>query len=109
MYSKTLVIALSIAALCSAGWAQQNLNSRRGEGNRPQMDETTRAAFEACATQAGMPARGSGTRPTEAQHESFKACLTAKGITIPEHHGHSGQGGQRPPPPSEESESNTSQ
>lgn len=100
MISKYLIGALIVVAISSFSLAQ-NQNSRRG-GQRPPMDEATRAAFDACRTESGMPARDSGTRPTKEQHEKFKTCLTSKGVSMPEHRGHGGPGGQRPP--SEESE-----
>ena len=78
-------------------------NQNPNGGGRPQMDAATKAKFEACATEAGMPARDSGTRPTKEQHEAFKACLTKAGVSMPEHHGR--HGGGRPdegaPPPEE--------
>ncbi|MGZ3691829.1 MAG: hypothetical protein ACXVAX_10015 [Pseudobdellovibrio sp.] len=70
-------------------------NQDGGGGRRPpQMDAATKAKFEACATEAGMPARDSGTLPTKEQHEAFKACLAKAGVSMPEHRGHRHGGGK---------------
>lgn len=57
----------------------------------PPMDDETKAAFESCATEVGMPERDSGERPTKEQHEAFKTCLEGKGLT-PSEHGPRGEG-----------------
>ena len=79
----------------------------------PQMDTETKAAFEACATEVGMPDRDSGERPTKAQHEAMKTCLEGKGITPPEHGpgGPGGGKGGRPggPPPDFKNEESSDQ
>ena len=68
-----------------------------GDSHRQQCKE----AFKACAESSGLPERGSGTRPTQAQMEAAKSCVETKtaalGITCrPPHHHHGegrGQGG----------------
>ncbi|WP_409479643.1 hypothetical protein [Pseudobdellovibrio sp. HCB154] len=69
----------------------------------PHMDEETKAAFEACAEEVGMPERESGERPTKEQHEAMKTCLEGKGIKPPK--------GGRPggPPPEFRNESDASE
>jgi hypothetical protein len=97
MDARFLFLVLSVAT--TLAFAQQDPSGR----GRPQMDEATKAKFEACA--ANMPKRGSGVRPTEAQHEAFKACLKEANINMPEHpHGghHQGDTSNEPPPPPEE-------
>lgn len=49
----------------------------------PHMDAETKAAFEACAEEVGMPDRESGERPSKEQHETMKTCLEGKGIKHP--------------------------
>ena len=59
-------------------------------------DETravVKAAMDACAKEAGFPARDSGNRPTRDQFALAKDCLDKKGIT-PDQMGH-----HRGPPP----------
>lgn len=99
--------ALTGLILCTATslWAA---DYQQRQGNRPQppqLDETTRAAIASCETSTGMPARGSGTRPTREQHEKFRACLSAAGVQMPEH-GPGGPGGHRGGPPPQDGNNN---
>jgi hypothetical protein len=97
--TQTLLISSLMLSIAYAG-------DKKHKG--PPMDEATKAAFEACATEVEMPDRDSGERPTKEQHEAMKACLTKKGIALPEHGpGGRGRGGGPggPPPPRENDES----
>lgn len=58
-------------------------------GQRPLMDETTKAAFDECAAANGITL-GQGTRPSEEERAKMDSCLETKGITPP-------QGGGRGP------------
>lgn len=74
----------------------------------PPMDEETKAAFEACAEEVGMPDRETGERPTKAQHEAMKTCLEGKGIKPPQG-GRPGSSGPGGPPPDFRGEDNASE
>lgn len=89
----TQTLLLSCLTL-SMAYAQ---DQRKGP---PEMNAETKAAFEACAEEVGMPDRESGERPTKEQHEAMKTCLDKKGIKMPQHGpGGKGRGGHDGPPP----------
>jgi hypothetical protein len=83
--------------LGTSALAHSNENVQRGNNQQqnqerpkpPKMDEATKAKVDACAKEAGMPAKDSGTRPSRDVHEKFRACLEKQGIEMP------------PPPPHE--------
>ena len=72
-------IRIFIAVLTLSG----ALFAQKQHRNRPELDETTRAAITECEKTAAMPGRESGTRPTQEQMESFKECLEAKNVELP--------------------------
>ena len=115
MKKELVVLLLSFSATLYA--ADNQAGGQRGQ--RPPMDPKTKDAITSCESSTGMPARGSGTRPTREQHEAFKACLAAAGVQMPEHH-HDGRGGNEnnnsqnggdsaPPPPPDQGSVGTGQ
>jgi hypothetical protein len=100
--AKALAVALGLSLLVSQAVAFEG----RGHRGHGPMDETTRAAMDACLTAAGLTPPQDGQRPSEADRAKMdaarskvEACLKEKGISMPDHrHG-------PPPPPSDEDDS----
>ncbi|AGH94921.1 hypothetical protein [Pseudobdellovibrio exovorus] len=92
---KKTVLVLLISFTAALTWAQsQNGPRRQGgpQGAPPQMDSATKAAFEECAEELGLPSPGEGgARPSREQHDQLRECLKSKGIEAPR------GGGPRPP------------
>lgn len=97
MNANTMFLVISLAATLAMAQYGQNSNGQGQRGGPPQMDESTKAAFDACASEINMPKPGSGSRPTKEQHEALRACLKAKGVEMPEPHGRGGQPPEAPP------------
>lgn len=97
---KKTVLVLLISFTAALTWAQNHSESYNGprrqggpQGAPPQMDSATKAAFEECAEELGLPAPGEGgTRPSKEQHDQLRECLKSKGVEAPR------GGGPRQPP-----------
>lgn len=89
-FKAKLILTIGMIALTSV------MAQAKGH-ERPEMDATTKAAIDACASANNMPEPGT-TRPTKEQHEAFKACLQSKNIELPprpRHHHDDEQTGQK--------------
>jgi hypothetical protein len=67
-----------ICGLLAAGMvhAQQNAD--------PAQREAVRQALEACHAETGVARPSRGTPPSREDHEKMKACMSAKGLTMPD-------------------------
>ncbi|MBO9668593.1 MAG: hypothetical protein J7501_17475 [Bdellovibrio sp.] len=86
---KVSLVALSVLTLHTASYAQADDSSRP---SREQMH----AAFEECASSAGLEKPAAGQRPTaptEEQRAVMDACLKEKGIQPPSRMGGGPRGG----------------
>ncbi|WP_210415529.1 hypothetical protein [Bdellovibrio sp. NC01] len=89
-FTRASLMVASVVALTSMAHAATSDSSQ----------DARRAAFEECATAAGLSRPEAGQRPTaptDEQRQSLDACLKAKGFEPPTRMG--GGGGGRPPGP----------
>jgi hypothetical protein len=54
------------------------------EGHDPAQREAFRQALEACHAETGVVRPARGSHPNREDHEKMKACMSAKGLTMPD-------------------------